>query len=280
MMREPTAPMMHLRSGVLMPQLGLGTSPMSSREVEPAIVAAVEAGYRLFDTAYAYGNEEGVGRGVRACGIPREQLFITSKLNGPWHGYEGVQEAWAGSVERLGFDYVDLFLIHWPLPAQDRYVDAVRGLAKLLEDGRIRAFGVSNFKPAHLDRVLRETGLVPDVNQIHLNPYLTRDELRAYHTAHGILTQSYNPLGGGGEVLAEPVIVATAERHDKTPAQVILRWHMQLGLAAVPKSQQPERISQNIDVFDWTLTDAEVAAIAALDRGEGAVAWDSDVKGH
>jgi len=280
MMREPAAPMMHLRSGVLMPQLGLGTSPMSSGEVEPAIVAAVEAGYRLFDTAYAYGNEEGVGRGVRACGIPREQLFITSKLNGPWHGYEGVQEAWAGSVERLGFDYVDLFLIHWPLPAQDRYVDAVRGLAKLLEDGRIRAFGVSNFKPAHLDRVLRETGLVPDVNQIHLNPYLTRDELRAYHTAHGILTQSYNPLGGGGEVLAEPVIVATAERHGKTPAQVILRWHMQLALAAVPKSQQPERIRQNIDVFDWTLTDAEVAAIAALDRGEGAVAWDSDVKGH
>ncbi|MGD0980755.1 MAG: aldo/keto reductase [Solirubrobacteraceae bacterium] len=279
-MREPAAPMLHLRSGVLMPQLGLGTSPMSSREVEPAIVAAVEAGYRLFDTAYAYGNEEGVGAGVRACGIPREQLFITSKLNGPWHGYEGVQEAWAGSVERLGFDYVDLFLIHWPLPAQDRYVDAVRGLAKLLEDGRIRAFGVSNFKPAHLDRVLRETGLVPDVNQIHLNPYLTRDELRAYHTAHGILTQSYNPLGGGGEVLAEPVIVATAERHDKTPAQVILRWHMQLGLAAVPRSQQPERMRQNIDVFDWTLTDAEVAAIAALDRGEGAVAWDSDVKGH
>jgi 2,5-diketo-D-gluconate reductase A len=271
---------MHLRSGVLLPQLGLGTSPMSSREVEPAIVAAVEAGYRLFDTAYAYGNEEGVGRGVRACGIPREQLFITSKLNGPWHGYEGVQEAWAGSVERLGVDYLDLFLIHWPLPAQDRYVDAVRGLAKLLEDGRIRAFGVSNFKPAHLDRVLRETGLVPDVNQIHLNPYLTRDELRAYHTAHGILTQSYNPLGGGGEVLAEPVIVATAERHDKTPAQVILRWHMQLDLAAVPKSQQPERIRQNIDVFDWTLSDAEVAAIAALDRGEGAVAWDSDLKGH
>jgi 2,5-diketo-D-gluconate reductase A len=279
-MREPAAPMMRLRGGVLMPQLGLGTSPLSSREVEPAIVAAVEAGYRLFDTAYSYGNEEGVGRGVRACGIPREQLFITSKLNGPWHGYEGVQEAWAGSVERLGFDYLDLFLIHWPLPAHDRYVDAVRGLAKLLEDGRIRAFGVSNFKPAHLDRVLRETGLVPDVNQIHLNPYLTRDELRAYHTAHGILTQSYNPLGGGGEVLAEPVIVATAERHDKTPAQVVLRWHVQLALAAVPKSQQPERIRQNIDVFDWTLTDAEVAAIAALDRGEGAVAWDSDVRGH
>jgi 2,5-diketo-D-gluconate reductase A len=279
-MREPAAPMMQLRSGVLMPQLGLGTSPMSSREVEPAIVAAVEAGYRLFDTAYSYGDEEGVGRGVRACGIPREQLFVTSKLNGPWHSYDGVQEAWAGSVERLGFDYLDLFLIHWPLPAQDRYVDAVRGLAKLLEDGRIRAFGVSNFKPAHLDRVLHETGLVPDVNQIHLNPYLTRDAHRAYHTEHGILTQSYNPLGGGGEVLAEPVIVATAERHDKTPAQVILRWHVQLGLATVPKSQQPERIRQNIDVFDWTLTDTEVAAIAALDRGEGAVAWDSDVKGH
>jgi 2,5-diketo-D-gluconate reductase A len=279
-MGEPASPMMRLRGGVAMPQLGLGTWPMSSREVERAIVAAVEAGYRLFDTAYAYDNEEGVGRGVRACGIPREELFVTSKLNGPWHGYEGVQEAWAGSVKRLGFDYLDLFLIHWPLPAQDRYVDAVRGLAKLSEDGRIRAFGVSNFKPAHLDRVLRETGLVPDVNQIHLNPYLTRDELRAYHAEHDIVTQSYNPLGGGGDVLAEPVIVATAERHDKTPAQIILRWHVQLGLAAVPKSQQPERIRQNIDIFDWALTDAEVAAIAALDRGEGAVEWDSDVRGH
>ncbi len=280
-MREPpAAPMMKLRSGVLMPQLGLGTSPMSSREVEPAIAAAVEAGYRLFDTAYAYGNEEGVGRALRASGIPREELFITSKLNGEWHGYDGVQEAWAGSVERLRFDYLDLFLIHWPLPAQDRYVEAMRGLAKLLEDGRVRAIGVSNFKPAHLERVLRETGLVPDVNQIHLNPYLTRDELRAYHAEHGILTQSYNPLGGGGDVLAEPVIVTTAESHGKTPAQVILRWHVQLGLATVPRSQRPDRIRQNIDVFDWALTDEEVSAIAALDRGEGAVAWDSDVRGH
>jgi len=272
-------PLMVLRHGAQMPQLGLGTWPMSDREAERAIVSAAEVGYRLFDTAYAYGNEEGVGRGLAACGVPREELFVTTKLDGPWHGVEGVQEAWAASAKRLRVDYVDLFLIHWPLPRQDRYVDAVRGLAKLLEDGRVRAFGGSNFKPAHLDRVLAESGIVPDVDQIQLSPYTTRDEARAYHAAHGIVTQSWSPLGLGRELLREPVIVEIAARHERSAAQVVLRWHIQLGLSAVPKSAKAQRMRENIEVYDFELSDEEVAALSALDRGEE-FAEDSDVIGH
>jgi 2,5-diketo-D-gluconate reductase A len=270
---------MVLRHGAQMPQLGLGTWPMSNKEAERAIVTAAEAGYRLFDTAYAYGNEEGVGRGLRACGVPREELFVTTKLNGEWHGVEGAQEAWAASTKRLGVDYIDLFLIHWPLPRQDRFVDAVRGLAKLLEDGRVRGIGGSNFKPAHLDRVLAESGIIPDVNQIQLSPYTTRDEARAYHAEHGIVTQSWSPLGLGRELLRDPVILEIAGRHDKSAAQVVLRWHIQLGLSVVPKSANPQRMVENIEVYDFELSDDEVAALSALDRGE-AFADDSDVIGH
>jgi 2,5-diketo-D-gluconate reductase A len=278
-MTPGSVPLMVLRHGAQMPQLGLGTWPMSNREAERAIVTAAEAGYRLFDTAYGYGNEEGVGRGLAACGVAREELFVTTKLDGPWHSVEGVEEAWAPSAKRLGVDYIDLFLIHWPLPRQDRYVDAVRGLAKLLDDGRVRAFGGSNFKPAHLDRVLAESGIVPDVNQIQLSPYTTRDEARAYHAAHGIVTQSWSPLGLGGELLRDPVIVEVAGRHDKSAAQIVLRWHIQLGLSVVPKSANPQRIVENIEVYDFELSDEEVAALSALDRGE-AFADDSDVMGH
>ena len=278
-MTPGSVPLMVLRHGAQMPQLGLGTWPMSNREAERAIVAAAEVGYRLFDTAYAYHNEEGVGRGLAACGVPREELFVTSKLDGPWHGVEGVQEAWAASAKRLRVDYIDLFLIHWPLPRQDRYVDAVRGLAKLLEDGRVRAFGGSNFKPTHLDRVLAESGIVPDVDQIQLSPYTTRDEARAYHAAHGIVTQSWSPLGLGRELLREPVILEIAARHERSAAQVVLRWHIQLGLSAVPKSAKAQRMLENIEVYDFELSDAEVAALSALDRGEE-FAEDSDVIGH
>jgi len=278
-MTPTSAPLMVLRHGAQMPQLGLGTWPMSGTEAERAIVSAAEVGYRLFDTAYAYGNEEGVGRGLAACGVPREELFVTTKLDGPWHGVEGVQEAWAASAKRLRVDYIDLFLIHWPLPRQDRYVDALRGLAKLLEDQRVRAFGGSNFKPAHLDRVLAETGIVPDVNQIQLSPYTTRDEARAYHAAHGIVTQSWSPLGLGRELLRDPVILEIARHHDRSAAQVVLRWHIQLGLSAVPKSAKAQRMLENIEVYDFALSDAEVAALSALDRGEE-FADDSDVIGH
>jgi 2,5-diketo-D-gluconate reductase A len=262
-----------------MPQLGLGTWPLSDSEAEQAVVDGVAAGYRLFDTAYAYGNEQGVGKGLRACGLPREELFITTKLNGAWHGYEAAQEAWADGARRLDVDYIDLLLIHWPLPAQDRYVDAWRGLAKLLEDAKVRAIGTSNFKPAQLDRLLDEVGVVPDVNQIQLSPYTTRDAARAYHAEQGIVTQSWSPLGLGRELLREPVIVETAQLHGRTPAQVVLRWHIELGLAAVPKTQQPARMASNIDLFDWSLSAAEVQAISQLDKGE-AFADDSDVIGH
>ena len=179
-------PALRLRHGALMPQIGLGTWPMSDDEAETAVAQAIGLGYRLFDTAYAYGNEAGVGRGLRAGGVAREELFVTTKLNGEFHGYREAQDALTASAGLLGLDYVDLYLIHWPLPARDRYVDAWRGLLKLLEDGKVRAIGTSNFKPAHIDRLLEETGVAPDVNQIELNPTLTRERTRDYDAGHGI----------------------------------------------------------------------------------------------
>jgi 2,5-diketo-D-gluconate reductase A len=262
-----------------MPRLGLGTWPMTDDEAEATIPLAVELGYRLFDTAYAYGNEQGVGRGVRARGIAREEVFVTTKLNGEWHGYREAQEAFAASVERLGLDYVDLYLIHWPLPRRDRYVEAWRGLAKLLEDGRVRVIGVSNFKPAHIDRLLAETGVVPDVNQIELDPSIAREATRAYDAAQGIVTESWSPLGAGSGLLSEPIVTRIAARHGRTPAQIVLRWHIELGLVTIPKSTNPGRLRENIDIFDFALTPEEAAELASLDRGEEA-AYDSDLGGH
>ena len=273
------APTIPLPYGVAMPQLGLGTWPMSAAEAERAVPTAIEAGYRLVDTAHAYGNEDGVGRGLRASGLPREDLFVTTKLNAEWHGVREVREAFADSTRKLGVDYLDLFLIHWPNPAQDRYVDAWRGLCRLLDEELVRAIGVSNFKPAHLDRLLESTGVAPAVNQIELNPYVPRPETRAYHERHGIVTQSYSPLDRGGELLGEPVVVAAAERLGRTPAQVVLRWHVQQGLALAVKSSDPQRQAQNLDVFGFELTGQELEGLAALDRGETA-ATDSDTFGH
>jgi 2,5-diketo-D-gluconate reductase A len=275
----PAAPTVKLLNGASIPRLGLGTWPMSGEEAEAAVAQAAEAGYRLFDTAYAYGNEEGVGRGLRASGVPREELFVTTKLNGEWHGYQAAQEAFQASAGRLGLDYVDMYLIHWPLPQQDSYVEAWKGLAKLLEDGRVRAIGLSNFKPAHIDRVLADTGVVPDVNQIELNPTVTRDATRAYDAAHGIVTQSWSPIGRGGDLLGETVITRLADRYGKTPAQIVLRWHMELDLITVPKSASPERMRENIDIFDFALTPEEVDEISGLDQGESA-ATDSEIVGH
>jgi 2,5-diketo-D-gluconate reductase A len=273
------APTIPLPYGVAMPQLGLGTWPMSAAEAEHAVPTAIEAGYRLVDTAHAYGNEDGVGRGLRASGLPREELFVTTKLNAEWHGVREVREAFAESTRKLGVEYLDLFLIHWPNPAQDRYVDAWRGLCRLLDEELVRAIGVSNFKPAHLDRLLESTGVAPAVNQIELNPYVPRPEPRAYHERHGIVTQSYSPLDRGGELLREPVVVAAAERLGRTPAQVVLRWHVQQGLGVAVKSSDPQRQAQNLDVFGFELTGQELEGLAALDRGEGA-ATDSDTFGH
>lgn len=272
-------PSVALVNGATMPRLGLGTWPLSDAEAERVVAQAVAAGYRLVDTAYAYGNERGVGRGLRASGVPREELFVTTKLNGPWHGRREAQEAFRGSAERLGLDYIDMFMIHWPLPRQDRYVAAFQGMIELLRDGRIRALGVSNFKPAHIDRLLAETGVTPDVNQIQLNPRVARVRPRAYHARHGIVTESYSPLGRGGSLLTEPVITHLAERYGKTPAQIVLRWHLELGLVPIPKSADPRRLAENIDVFDFSLAPEEVIAISDLDEGEEA-AIDSDLVGH
>jgi 2,5-diketo-D-gluconate reductase A len=273
----PTIPLLH---GASIPRLGFGTSPMDDATAERAVTTAIEAGYRLIDTAENYANERGVGRGLKAAGVPREGLFVTTKFNKRWHGVELAAEAFERSADRLGLDYVDLLLIHWPNPRQDRYVSAWQGLAQLLEQGRVRAIGTSNFKPSHLERIIAETGVVPDVNQIQLSPSVTREDARAYHAERGIVTESWSPLGGGGaDELRHPVVTELADRYGRSPAQIVLRWHIELGLVAIPKSANPERIRQNIDIFDFSLSPEHVAAISALDQGESA-AVDSDSFGH
>lgn len=274
-MTIPTVTLLH---GAEIPVLGLGTYPMDDAASAAAVRTAVEAGYRLFDTAENYGNEAGVGQGVRDCGLPREELFVTSKFNKAWHSVAGARQAWSNSTERMGLDYIDLLLIHWPNPDQDQYVDAFRGLIELLADGSVRAIGMSNFKPAHLQRVLDETGDAPDVNQIQLSPYTTRTETRAFNTEHGITTQSWSPIKAEG-LLADPIIAEIATAVERTTAQVVLRWHHQLGLITVPKSGNPERIAENAAIFDFELSSDQMEAISALDRGDDHVT-DSDTFGH
>ena len=273
------APTLELPHGAHIPRLGLGTWPMGDREAERVVAEAIGLGYRLIDTAHAYGNESGVGRGIRAGGVAREELFLTTKLNAEWHGRREARDAFEMSAARLGLDHIDLFLIHWPNPWLDRYADAFQGLVDLMEAGRVRAVGLSNFKPEHTQRVIDGTGVVPDVNQIELNPRVTREGPRAFHAEHGIVTESWSPLGKGGDLLAEPTITAIAARHERTPAQIILRWHIELGLVPTPKSSSSERLAQNLAVFDFSLTPPEVGAISALDQGESA-AVDSDSYGH
>src|SRR5919106_6240397 len=258
-------PTVVLANGVGMPALGLGTSPMPDRQAEEIVAAALRDGYRLIDTAENYRNEGGVGRGIRASGVDRDEIFVTTKFNERWHGEAEARRAFANSAERLGLAHIDLLLIHWPVPAQDRYVDAWRGLLSLLENGSVRAAGVSNFKPAHLDRLLDATGVAPHVNQIELDPRHSRAEERSYHAAHGIITESWSPIGAGGDLLAEPAIVDLARSRSKTPAQIVLRWHVQLGLTPIPKTSRPERMAENIDVFDFELGEDEMSALATLD---------------
>jgi 2,5-diketo-D-gluconate reductase A len=272
------APTVDLLHGAQMPALGLGTAPMNDDETAEAVRTAIETGYRLIDTAENYGNEVGVGRGLRDSGIPREQVFITTKFNKEWHSVEGARQAWQNSCERLDVDYIDLLLIHWPNPQQDRYVEAWKGLAQLLESGSVRAIGTSNFKPTHLQRIIDETGVVPDVNQINLNPYATRSAVVAFDAEHQIVTEAWSPIKPA-EMLSDPVITELAERHRRSPAQIVLRWHTQRGFVTVPKSSSAERIRDNISIFDFTLTAEELDAISGLDRGEEFVT-DSDEFGH
>ncbi|CAM3723224.1 aldo/keto reductase [Bordetella tumulicola] len=272
------APTVTLLNGVAMPQLGLGTWPMDDTQAARAVASALDLGYRLIDTAENYRNEAGVGAGIRQSGVSRDQIFVTTKFNREWHSVDGVKQACEASLSRLGVDYIDLLLIHWPNPAQDRYVDAFHGLTRLLESGVVRAIGTSNFKVTHLQRLL-DQGLVPHVNQIQLDPYHLRDDVVALHNAHGIVTETWSPLGRGGEMLADPAITAVAERHGRTPAQVVLRWQTQSGYVPAPKSSDPTRQAQNLNVFDFELSADEMAALNALNRPDPKM-MDADVFGH
>jgi 2,5-diketo-D-gluconate reductase A len=274
-----TIPSLALNSGTAIPQLGLGTWPLNDDEVAKTIVTATGLGYRHIDTGVKYGNEVGVGRGMRESGIPRAELFVTTKLDGPYQGNDRAIAGLDASLARLELDYVDLVLIHWPLPARDEYVSTWRTFGKLLAEGKTHAIGVSNFTPAHLQRLIDETGVIPAVNQIQLSPATPREEYRAFDAEHGIITVSYSPLGPGVDLLSEPVLEEIGRAHGKSPAQVVLRWHVQAGLVAIPKSQSPERLAQNLDVFDFDLTESDLAAIATLSLGPDA-GTNPDVDGH
>lgn len=257
-----------LNDGRTIPQIGCGVWEVPNTTVARNIVTAVEAGYRSIDTAQGYDNEEGVGRGIVECGLPREQLFITSKLRTSHQGYDATLKSFMGSLDRLGLDYLDLFLIHWPVPKHDRYSDTWKAFIQLQRDGRIRSIGVSNFLPEHIERIIGDHGVAPAVNQIELHPEFQQRDIREFHRRHNIAIECYSPLGRGA-VLDNPTIKQIADKHGKSPAQVVLRWHVQEGLIAVPKSVHAERIKANIDVFDFALDDGDMAGIAALDRPNG-----------
>lgn len=273
------APIIALASGIGIPQIGLGTWPLNDAEATSTVVSALELGYRHIDTAEYYGNETGVGEGIRRSGVPREELFVSSKFNREWHTVSGVHEAWAKSVRRLGLEYLDLFLIHWPNPDQNTYIQAWEGLIGLQEQGRVRSIGVCNFMPEHLANIISATGVPPDICQIQLSPYWVQDRSRSFHSAHSIATESYSPIGRGRQLLTEPVIVTIAEAHGVTPAHVILRWHTQQGLIAIPKSASRLRLAANLDVFGFDLSEDEMKSISELD-GKGPIAVDPETIGH
>ncbi|MGH3518768.1 MAG: aldo/keto reductase [Haloechinothrix sp.] len=260
-------PEIRLANGVTIPQLGYGVFQIPPDQTPRAVRAALDAGYRSIDTASAYGNESGVGVAVRESGIPRADLFITTKLWNSDQGYDSTLAAFDRSLTELGMDYVDLYLIHWPLPRRDRYRDTWRALQRVHADGRVRAIGVSNFGVAHLTRLLESAEVVPAVNQIELHPYLPQAELRAFHAEHGIVTEAWSPLAQG-ELLAEQAMTGLASKYGKSPAQIVLRWHLQLGNVAIPKSVTPSRIRENIDVFDFELADDDLVVLTELNKGK------------
>ncbi|MGW7413947.1 aldo/keto reductase [Streptomyces sp. NPDC054863] len=262
----PHVPTVTLNNGVTMPQLGFGVFQVPDEETTAAVGSALAAGYRSIDTAAVYGNERGVGRALAASGIARDELFVTTKLWNADQGHDATLAAFDASLDKLGLDHVDLYLIHWPTPARDLYSETWRAFEKLLADGRTRAIGVSNFQPAHLERLLDKASVVPAVNQIELHPGLQQRELRAFHARHGILTEAWSPLAQGA-VLGDPAITSIAARHGRSPAQVVLRWHLQTGNVVIPKSVTEARIRENLDVFGFVLSEQEIDAIAALDRG-------------
>ena len=274
-----SAPTILLNNGKTIPQIGFGTSPLNDTEVAPLVVAAIETGYRHIDTAYRYHNEKGVGQGIRDSGIERESLFVTTKLDGQFQGDDRAISGLNESLQRLGLEYVDLLLIHWPLPQRDEYISTWKTFEKLVAAGKAKSIGLSNFKPAHIDRLLAEASIRPTINQIQLNPRVTRPEQRAYNTKQGIVTEAWSPLGAGNDLLENSTLAAIGAKYGKTPGQVVLRWHIELGIVTIPRSANPDRIAQNIDIFDFELASDEVDAISALDTGEEQ-GVDSDKAGH
>lgn len=258
-----------LNNGVKMPQVGLGVYKVDEGEVViNSVKKALEVGYRLIDTAAFYKNEHGVGQAIRESGVPREEVFVTTKVWNSDQGYDKTLQAFEESMEKLGLEYLDLYLIHWPLPKQDKYVETYRALEKLYEDGRVRAIGVSNFEPEHLEKLMAHCNVKPVVNQVECHPYLAQKELKDYCKKHDIIVEAWGPLMRGREVLDNDVIQAIAAKHGKSPAQVILRWHLQHDVIVIPKSVTPSRIEENFQVFDFELSAEEMKQIDALDRNE------------
>ena len=262
-----TVPSVELNDGASIPQLGFGVFQVPPEDTSDVVTRAIHTGYRHIDTAAAYGNEAGVGQAVKASGLDRDELFITTKCFNNDHGYEESKRALRDSLDQLALDYVDLYLIHWPVPAQDKYVETWRAFVEMREEGLVRSIGVSNFNPPHLERIIEDSGVTPAVNQIELHPHLTQAGLRREHGERGIATEAWSPLAQG-QVLDDAVIAEIAERHGRTPGQVVLRWHIQLGNVVFPKSVTPERIEENFDVFDFHLSEAEMGEIDGLDAGE------------
>jgi 2,5-diketo-D-gluconate reductase A len=262
-----SVPLVRLMDGVDIPQLGFGVFQVPPEDTADVVRMALSTGYRHIDTAAAYQNEAAVGQVVRASGLDRSEVFITTKCANDDHGYDESTRALRASLDRLEMDYVDLYLIHWPVPARDRYVETWKAFTDAQEQGLAKSIGVSNFQPGHLERVIQETGVTPTINQVELHPRLQQRELRRVHAELGIATEAWSPLAQG-EVLDDPTITAIAEAHDRTPGQVVIRWHIQLGNVVIPKSVTPERIEENIRVFDFDLSQDEMAAIDALDAHE------------
>lgn len=260
-------PTITLNNGVTIPQLGFGVWQVPDDEAEHAVAAALQAGYRSIDTAKLYFNEEGVARAIRASAIARDELFVTTKLWNDEHGHDAALRAFDASLQRLGLETIDLYLIHWPVPGQGEYVQAWRALEQIYAEGRARAIGVSNFTVENLQRLIDEADVMPAVNQVELHPQLAQRELRAFHAEHGIATEAWSPLGSGKGLLGLPELAAIAARHGRSPAQVVLRWHLQNGVIAIPKSVTPSRIAENFDVFDFTLDAVDLAALDGLDAG-------------
>lgn len=261
----PTAPLLTLNDGHKIPGMGFGTYPMNDQEVEAAVQAALLTGYRLIDTAASYGNETGVGLALQDAEVERKDIFLATKLRGADQGYDAALKGLDGSLQRLNVDYVDLYLIHWPLPEKDLYVESWKALIAAQKDGKIRSIGVSNFKPAHLERIIQETGVVPTVNQIEIHVDFQQADMRRFNAQHGILTEGWSPLGKG--LMDNPVIVELAEKHNRTPAQIMLRWFTQNDIIPIPKSSNTERMRANLNIFNFTLDEGDLAAIAGLEAG-------------